>query len=334
MTDDIDILCKRIKNIIGVIFMGAKINKFMASPSKVFYSAAAIIIVIMLIGSGFDWQISKSVMNQNSWFGTVFQDYGLWPIPFIIMLSCMVIINYAYRDTDKPWFVRCSMMLGGLLLAGWQLWFNYLKTTVYYTLTLQDNIKKNLPVGQANSDGGNLHLSWFGNFMTWIIVYALFIVITQIWLSHKNDDQLKYLVKVAIVATLAAIVANDAVSAMKNYWGRWRPYELAGNHANFTNWFQPNGANGHMSFPSGHTTAAAGLMLLPMFVDRSNFKLQRIVFWVSLAYCILMWASRIRVGAHFMTDATSGLWIVWLTFFIVLSITNMHLVEWKKGLDS
>ncbi|WP_125770303.1 phosphatase PAP2 family protein [Companilactobacillus furfuricola] len=310
--------------------MSAKISKFMSSPSKVFYTAALTIIVIMLIGTGFDWQISQAIMDQNSWFGTIFQDFGLWPIPFIIILSSMVIINYAWRSKTMPWFVRCSMIIGAFVLSGWQLWANYLKTTVYYALTLNDNIKKGLPVGQANSDGGNLHLSFLGNFAIWIIIYLVIFFLTQIWLSHKSDEQMNYLVKVAVVATLAAIVANDMNSAMKTYWGRWRPYELAGNHANFTNWFQPNGANNHMSFPSGHTTAAAGIMLLPMFVDRANVKLQKITFWLGLAYCILMWASRVRVGAHFLTDATSGLWTVWFVFFVVLSITGMHLVEWKK----
>lgn len=307
-----------------------KVTRFMASPAKAFGLAAGVIILLLLIGTFWDWPISQAVINQNSWFSAIFQDFGLWPIPFIVMLSCMVIVQYGYRNREQPGFIRLLEIFGALCLAGWQLWFNYLKTTIYYALTIQDDLRRGAPIGTANSDGGNLHLSWAGNFWIWIIVFVVFIAISQAWLSRKNDQKLNRLVKVAIVAAFACIVANDAVTAMKNYWGRWRPYELAGNPMHFTPWYHPNGMDNHMSFPSGHTTAAAGLMLLAMFVDRDHYRAQQWVFWCSLAYCVIMWATRIRIGAHFLTDATSGLWIVWLAFYIILSITHMHLVEWNE----
>lgn len=310
--------------------MNKKIASFMSDKRKVFFTSAGIIILLLLIGTCWDWPISQAFMKQNSWFCTIFQDFGLWPIPFIVMLSCMVIVQYAYRNKNQYLYIRFLEMLGAFALAGWQLWFNYLKTTIYYALTIKDDLKRGLPIGQANSDGGALHLSWIGNFSIWLIVFAVFIIISQTWLSKKTDDQINRLVKVAIIAAFACIVANDAVSAMKNYWGRWRPYELAGNPKNFTPWFHPNGATGHMSFPSGHTTAAAGLMLLPLFVDRQHFRLQEWTFWCCLLYCVIMWATRIIIGAHFLTDATTGLWVVWLAFYIILNITNMHLVEWNK----
>ncbi|WP_099974464.1 phosphatase PAP2 family protein [Lactobacillus terrae] len=299
----------------------------MTAQRKGIIGGISIIVLIMLIGTFYDWQISQALINQNSLIGTIFQDFGLWPLTLVIILSSMVVVNYELRISNQSTLIRLIAALGALTLGGWELWRGYLKTTLYYSLALKDNLDKHAPIAQANSDGGNLHLSWLGNFSIWIIIYLVIIGLSQIWLSQKSSYQMDYLLKVAIVATLACFLADNVNSAMKTYWGRWRPYELAGNSQHFTMWIFPNGADNHLSFPSGHTTAAAAIMLLPMFVDRSNIKLQKITFWISLAYCIIMWYTRIRVGAHFTTDATSGLWITWLIFFIVLSVTNMHLIS-------
>ena len=152
---------------------------------------------------------------------------------------------------------------------------------------------------------------------------------SQYWLAQKTDEQLHYLLKMAVVATLVCLLSDQIVNAMKTFWGRFRPYELNGNPTHFTSWFQPNGANGHMSFPSGHTQTAATLLTLTWFVDRDKPKRQRLVFWLTFAYGAVMAYTRVRILAHFTGDVTMSLILTWSLILILAAVVQQPLVDWE-----
>nr|WP_243681243.1 phosphatase PAP2 family protein [Lacticaseibacillus manihotivorans] len=83
-----------------------------------------------------------------------------------------------------------------------------------------------------------------------------------------------------------------------------------------------------MSFPSGHTETAALSLLFPLFVDRKNARLQRLVFWLAHGYGIAMAISRVRILAHFTGDVTTSLVIVWSVILLVTTVANLPLVNW------
>ncbi|MDD3224564.1 MAG: phosphatase PAP2 family protein [Clostridium sp.] len=292
---------------------------------QLFTKAVIFFVVVMCIGGAFDLNISNAVANQNSIFGTIFQDYGLFPPALVCMISGQIIIQYGKRMKAGA-YVKYSVCIGGFALTGWQLW-DYLKNVIYYNLATLSDIKKGLPMGTANSDGGNLKLSWIGNASIWLAIIVIFIILAQLWLNKKTDEELKYLVGVAIVATLAVMLSDTLNSLMKNYWGRVRPYELNKAQTNYTPWFQINGPDGHLSFPSGHSESAALAVLFGIFVSRKNRPLQIKMFYGGVIYAFLMACSRVRIGAHFFADTMAGLFTTFFVIFIVLSVTGKHIVE-------
>lgn len=152
-------------------------------------------------------------------------------------------------------------------------------------------------------------------------------VAVQFWLWNKSSEELNYLIKAAIIAVLIVVLNDTINSAMKQYWGRVRPYELNGAQSNFTPWFHINGADGHLSSPSGHSESAALSLVLGLFISRKNHRLQQGWFIGSLIYAFLMAISRVRVEAHFLSDTMTGLFVPFLVIFIVLSAAGLHLVE-------
>lgn len=301
-------------------------------PKKLFTIAIIFFIVTMLLGAIFDLAISNAVMNQNSIFGTVFQNFGLFPPALVCMISGEIILQYAKR-MKKNIYVKYSIYIGAIALMGWQLW-SYLNNVIYYNLATLSDIKKGIAIGIANSDGGKLSLPWAANAAIWLVILLIVTLITQVWLNKKSDAELKYLLQVALIAVLIVVLSDTLNSTMKQFWGRVRPYELNKAQSNYTPWYIINGADGHLSFPSGHSECAATSLLLGLFVSRKNRPLQIKFFCGGIIYSFLMAISRIRIGAHFFSDTMAGLFTTFFLTFIILNIAEKHIIEAENFNDA
>ncbi|SUP59475.1 Uncharacterised protein [Weissella viridescens] len=51
-------------------------------------------------------------------------------------------------------------------------------------------------------------------------------LLLQYWLYHKTAQQIKQLLIVSVFASLTVLLAYEANIALKQAWGRVRPYEL------------------------------------------------------------------------------------------------------------
>lgn len=294
-----------------------------------FYVTAIMLLGVLLLAAGFDWQISQAIGNMNDPVATTFQDIGLWTAPLVVMLACNIVAHAGVRATNWPWYVRALAVIGSALFAGYELWAGYLKYAMTMVMTSLQDIHAGKPMGMANSDGSALALPGALSIGLFLLLYLVVCGLAQVWLARKNDADLRHLVRVAIVAALVVLLADQVINAMKVTWGRFRPYELlAGDPAKFTPWFHINGADGHMSFPSGHTETAALALLFPLFVDRQNARRQRLVFWLAFGYGIAMAITRVRILAHFTGDVTTSLIIVWSLVLIVTTAANLPLVDW------
>ncbi|TNF34640.1 MAG: phosphatase PAP2 family protein, partial [Deltaproteobacteria bacterium] len=103
---------------------------------------------------------------------------------------------------------------------------------------------------------------------------------------------------------LALVVVVVVTGVLKVTWGRVRFSELDAAATAFTPWFMPQGATGHVSFPSGHTAWAwMALPLLALVADRAR----RTRAWVAaavVAYGLAVAVGRVRYGAHYASDVT------------------------------
>ncbi len=127
------------------------------------------------------------------------------------------------------------------------------------------------------------------------------------------------------------VLNNVVINAIKLIWNRARFDEMlfGDNFEKFSAWYAPFG-NGGTSFPSGHTAAAAGVLLLILAAD--IFPMIARHKWMVGIFCSLyigaMAVSRIVIGRHFLSDTIVAALVVWGLFVLV-----HHSKLWKSALN-
>lgn len=290
--------------------------------------------VLLIIASLFDQQISNIFANQNSIFGTIFQNYGMFPEGLILFISAEIIAFGALKKEGDSW-MKIVITIIGLLVAFYAL-FQMVDGWMYYTASSQSNIANGLPIGTANNDdGGEVVFSKVIQLIITAVIWLVGTFISYIWINKKDNSQIAHLIKVAILGIAFYFVADEFISVMKQYWGRFRPYEIAENvdGAHFTNWWVINGETGHKSFPSGHTFAGMCAIFLPFFVDRKNVKLQKIMTYGGFLFGILMGFSRVRIGAHWLSDTVVSATITFFIAFLFGKLFGINMIEDDNSIE-
>ncbi|MDU2272399.1 MAG: PAP2 family protein, partial [Staphylococcus epidermidis] len=82
----------------------------MVISKKLSLITIGILISILLISPLIDQQISNHFMNQDSIFGTLFQNYGLFP-PTLILIISTVILNYYIFTTFQNKLAKILTLL-------------------------------------------------------------------------------------------------------------------------------------------------------------------------------------------------------------------------------
>ncbi|MDR3240874.1 MAG: phosphatase PAP2 family protein [Lactobacillaceae bacterium] len=288
---------------------------------------AIIVVILMALGTAFDSPLSRAVINQNSLFGTLFQDFGLFPVTLIPFLAAEIFAFKALKSQiERP--MKIIIVTLSFLVAFFMISLMTRDTLTYFAQWI-NNVQTHQPIGVANNDGGSFAYS---QSLKTIVEFVLFIIGTALsyfWLRNKSVQQLKYLVIVGIAGVAMVYISSTVCDIWKDAWGRARPYEIinhvAGSH--FTPWYQLNGTTGHKSFPSGHSNIAWMLVWVTFFVDRSNIKLQKITLTLTVAFGVLMMVSRLIVGAHHLTDVTVGALITILTIVVFAKVLDYKFIE-------
>ncbi|MEB7462657.1 phosphatase PAP2 family protein [Staphylococcus succinus] len=269
-----------------------------------------ILSIILLVALWIDLPVSQFLMNQNSVFGTIFQDLGLFP-PTLILIISMIILNFYI-------FSRLHSKLAKYIILIMTFIYTLIKTnsllseTVQYVVSSLDNIKKHKPIGVASNEGdaGSALSIGAGYLITFIILLIIILVVYQFWLKRIDQNEIERLFKVALVSFFVLLIGLETIDSLKELWGRARPYEIGTHGAHFTNWLTINGNTGHSSFPSGHTADAAYFMFIAFYFKK--LKSQKVIFNIGLAYTIIMCLSRLRIGAHFLGDVTMSFMLIFM----------------------
>ncbi|MCG7338030.1 phosphatase PAP2 family protein [Staphylococcus sp. ACRSN] len=269
-----------------------------------------VLLIILLFALFIDLPLSQHFMNQNSIFGTVFQDFGLFP-PTLILIISMIILNFYVFTHFKNRVAQYIILLMTFL-------YTLIKTNLFVSETFKyifstiDNIQKHKPMGVASNEGDASNTLSLGT--SYVITFILLIIIAfsvyQFWLKQVTALELERLFKVAFVSFLVLLIGLELIDSLKEMWGRARPYEIGHHGAYFTNWLTVNGNTGHSSFPSGHTTDAAFLMFMAFYFNTRVA--QKRMFLIGFMFTIIMCASRLRIGAHFLGDVTMAFTLILL----------------------
>ena len=303
-----------------------------SSENKVFTVLLGLGVVSLLVATFFDKNVTNLVMNQNSVFGNIFQNYADQGANIVLFAAFEIIAWTIWRRIQDD-VLRYVMTIGALAFAFNQM-LAILQDMLSYTYSMLNNLSKGIPMGVANNTAA---VKNYPEVLRWglaVILTAVLSVLFYNWLQSKSDADIRYLITAALVGIAVVFIAQTTIGEMKSLWGRFRPYEIttvAGNTmSEFTPWYHLNGINGHNSFPSGHTMSGWLFLYLVFFVPRGNISAQKKMTIFGIAMGILTAMSRVRIGAHWLSDVTVSSIIVGLIIFMASRLLAAHFVEPTK----
>lgn len=304
----------------------------MASEKKILTILLGVGVLSLLVATFFDKNVTNAVMNQNSIFGNIFQNYADQGAGIVLFAAFEIIAWTIWRRVQDD-VLRYVMTIGALAFAFNQM-LAILQDMLSYTYSMLNNLSKGIPMGVANNTSA---VKNYPEVLRWGLAVVLTVVLSFFfynWLQSKSDADIRYLVTAALVGIAVVFIAQTTIGEMKSLWGRFRPYEMTTVACNtmseFTPWYHLNGINGHNSFPSGHTMSGWLFLFLVFFVPRGNISAQKKMTIFGIAMGILTAMSRVRIGAHWLSDVTVSSIIVGLIIFMASRLLAAHFVEPKK----
>lgn len=268
----------------------------------------------LLVAAFFDQNITKAVMDRSSAFGHFFQVYGTRGPNIVLFVSFQLLAWYSFLKMEGK-VLKSFLTIGLLGLSMGQILFGLNGYFGYTLATIINGSVKSVPDPKPEA--------FFIALAVTVVLSALFFF----GMKDKDDEDLEYLKNAALVGIALFFVVSLVIGDLKLHWGRWRPFEMDANFSQFTPWFHPNGSNGHVSFPSGHTTSGWMTLYLPFFFTRDNRLFQRIFTVLGLVLAITIALSRVRYGAHWLSDVTAASLIVGSLVFMASRLLKAHFVE-------
>ena len=251
----------------------------------------ALCIAAMAVGAKYDWMITDTLYNPQNPFGLFFEAVSWIPIyGFIPVLGACNMLSS--RNNLSTFAIGAVLLISSCCIFAYMVCDHYVDRGV---------------MRRANPYLCGI----FGG----IVAAALFLVVRGIKRSIIRKMQ-------AVCAFGFAYMFSylGVIFALKVVFGRDR-YEdiITGGEYLFAEWFKPEFFSSGSSFPSGHTAAAMGiviLLLLPfIFKTFKNFKLP--LFILCYVYAALTAFSRLIMGRHFISDTAAAILIMTLVFIFL-----------------
>lgn len=277
-----------------------------------------VIISALFIGAGLliaasfvDLPLAKLIFDPDDYYGRIGAGYGQLPI-FLSALSVGVFLFIA-RDRKKMWLQILEIVAGAGL------------------------------VGFATYSFAANPLKYRTNFvMAFTIPFGIVLAIAFVALEYHffKNVPAKRILWVCLALALAALAELGVWFILKSIWGRTRPYLLFEvGDSTFVNWWNfragfsikatlspddlkiPSEFNDYFcSFPSGHTSNATLMVfLLPALGELRDDtrKYRPYLASTGIVWALLVAFSRLRIGAHYLSDVSMAFILTVSSGFIV-----------------
>jgi membrane-associated phospholipid phosphatase len=243
---------------------------------------------LLCVGAGivcarYDLLLSRSLVRQDAGWAAFGQRYGELPGVYGLALAALALHARPRLPRTQPWFSRELLWLissATLAVA--------LALSSYRLLGHRVHVSEATCLSAAALLGTRL----------WRRRLGLGVELPRRWTQ-------------ACSWTLGLGLSNWlTVSLLKLGWGRVRYRDLTPWAGDFTPWYAPQGWTGHASFPSGH--AALGWLLLPsLLIWPPGSRGYRWAFAVSVGWGSFVAASRVVIGAHYLSDVLFSSALAW-----------------------
>lgn len=238
---------------------------------------------LLTLAALFDLQLDQLVNSTDNPFGVFLGRTGELPVLLIIPFTAMVFYSTRQKGKTAPVVLKTA----GVVLYS-------LIGCIYMCINLGE-------YWFIKDDNRTLFCVIFG---------VLTCLVTLFIAGFLPVEPMQKLKPYAYFLMIAGLGTALSVELVKNIWGRVRFRDLlaAESFEAFTPWWSPQWFTGNKSFPSGHTSAASAALLLTALpsVFPKLRKYETRIFIVTALYTFAVGASRLVVGAHYLSDITVG----------------------------
>ena len=280
-------------------------------------------VIGIILGSFFDFQISKAIANPHSYLGITISAIG----PTI-------------------GFAAVALMGGGFIAFGLKKNYHIVLRILFFVLAACCfGVSIFYPAGEYFGVNG---FSWLG--VPKAVGYAVVLlpeaaaVVGGYFLFRNVQNKNMWIVWCIIIGLLLLALAA-IVPTIKDFMRRPRYRFLMNGHEDmFHKWFEPfkeykqyiadNPTEPHdnfKSYPSGHSAETAILIVAATFFPLADKKLEKYqmpAFYIACGVTALVMFARILAAAHFLSDVSWGMTIVvTLTFIaneVVMRVKALH----------
>ena len=274
-----------------------------------------VLLVGFILGSLFDLQINGTIFSKNNVFGLLMASFGVYPCYMGLAFIGGGLLSTTLKRKELPlWGKILCYFLSGLSLG----MAVYLGGREWPSVNGY-NVPQLKPLSYAIA----------------VVIFASVYLLSFFICKRGDQKQLWRALLIMAVIFAAALLPAGFIIKLIIHRPRYR-YVVRTGMVGFKNWWEPfaeykNFIGGEIegfpitkeefkSFPSGHSGTG---MILAMFLTYASIffpKLkgkETLMFYIGVAFGLLMMFSRLLVGAHYLTDTCMGSLIVMIVFWFV-----------------
>ena len=285
-------------------------------PVHVFYIICSVLVIGIIIGSVYDYQISVA-LSKTTGIGDFYQHYGNIISALLYPAAGMCLFK-GLRKKGSRFYTMAWGALGFSLF--WTL-YTFHDTSGKYLRSAYGYVP-----GQSGS-----FLPLVLSYLTWIALACLTACLAYLILDDKNADMLLAVGSVILLAGFFSELINTDLKIIGCRPRYKYLLTLDDPASEYRNWWEMipylKDDSFFRSWPSGHMTKATIMLTLPMLAGVVKCKkayLKNLLFAFAIVWIVVFGYNRIHMNAHFLTDVCFGVLITYcvyaLTYKLVFSV--------------
>lgn len=282
------------------------------------WTFAAVLVVLLAIGTFADPQIAQAVYMPGNPFIIFISTLGLIPMAYP---ACFLLGVLAQRSSasKKPPILR---IVGAVLCVVFAALFGALITRA--VLSVRDGF-------------GGMFGAELPTLARMSIGAVIGVVLSVLGFGAGKANDAKDLARRVLLIVVVLVVSYVLVEIVKNLMSRPRPYVLLAGYegVEFSPWYRSTTGvqdlmaslglerDAFKSFPSGHSVQAAAFLAAFYGLSLVYPSLQKklgIALAIEIVFALVVMSCRMVLGAHFLSDVSVGALVSVIAFLVLLAL--------------
>jgi membrane-associated phospholipid phosphatase len=250
---------------------------------------AALYVILMCVLTPYDYAITNGLYNPGTLYGKIFEVLGPILMPFAGIYAIVSVLMTAKINKTPP-KVLVYVLLGVLY--------------VYYFF-----------IGSFTCKYSYLPALFVPAIVSYVAWTAGSVLLNK-YIAKKGLTEIH--VKIAWVIFWTVFAAMLGCDVIKLTFGRIRYIKLT-DGSEFLPWFVVQSHEFNSSFPSGHASRAAIVLVLPLLLRYSKNESKALnvcIYLLCFVFICVVSVSRLFEGMHYPTDILTGAFLTSMAFFV------------------